>query len=95
MFYGPIIFEVNVYLFLDYLLLESEEDSAKDESAEVGESKVVKLESRLFFEIQKPLPQSSEAWSNILRTSPIGILSFSLEERLRRQPQPLFEIQHI
>ena len=52
-------------------------------------------EDRLFFEIQKPLPQSSEAWSNILRTSPIGILSFSLEERLRRQPQPLFDIQHI
>ena len=45
MFYGPIVFEVNVYLFLDYLLLESKEDSAKDESGEVGESKMVKGES--------------------------------------------------
>ena len=45
MFYGPIVFEVNVYLFLDYFLFESEQDFSKDESAEVGESKVVKGES--------------------------------------------------
>ena len=31
----------------------------------------------------------------ILTTFPIGISSFDLEERSRRQPQPLFEIQHI
>ena len=49
MFYGPIVFEVNVYLFLDYFLFESEQDFAKDESAEVGESKVVKIV--LFFKI--------------------------------------------
>ena len=54
MFYGPIVFEVNVYLFLDYLLLESKEDSAKDESAEVVESKVVKGESEFALEDLKP-----------------------------------------
>ena len=55
MFYGPIVFEVNLYLFLDYFLFESEEDSAKDESAEVGESKVVKGESDVASEDLKPL----------------------------------------
>ena len=67
------------------------------QSVELGDPLLGFLEllGRPFFATQKPLPQSSEAWSIILRTSPIGILSFSLEERLRRQPQPLFEIQHI
>ena len=54
MFYGPIVFEVNVYLFLDYFLFESEQDFAKDESAEVGESKVVKGESEFALEDLKP-----------------------------------------
>ena len=54
----------------------------------------VDMIDRPFFATQKPLPQSSEAWSNILRNSPIGILSFSLEERSQKQKPP-FEVEHI
>ena len=52
-------------------------------------------DGRLIGLTDSSIAHSMEPSSIILTTFPIGISSFALEERLRRQPQPLYEIQHI